>query len=288
MGSSLRSVGRTRRRSAAVVVLVAALAACSDGGRTTASTNEVPTTSSTNEVHTTSSSTSSTSSTSIRRNPDAAARRYLVESTRSRLAAASWYKWYTNLAEALPNARYHAGDKEPVPVTELLVLGEIIDVTEGVGFWPAGKPDSATDVRQVDFDDERAMWRTLHLTVRVDREVDSDGGPKVDEVRVVWTIDGRAYGRGDGDEQLPTIKTALRELGPVVMLLQHNATADYGPNLLAIVEGGALLATVADDGSISFPFMDPGEDETFRDGIRTVEDLFSEARKPATVQSVPG
>ena len=75
------------------------------------------------------------------------------------------------------------------------------------------------------------------------------------------------------------ISEGIRTLGPVVLFLgQPTAVFDYDPSVFAMVEGGALLATVSPDGRLHLPVKSPEEEAALLGRTGTLEQLRTAAR----------
>ena len=102
----------------------------------------------------------------------------------------------------------------------------------------------------------------------------SSGGPLPKRVVVGLSIGGGA----DPSE----ISEGIRTLGPVVLFLgQPTAVFDYDPSVFAMVEGGALLATVSPDGRLHLPVKSPEEEAALLGRTGTLEQLRTAAAAPA-------
>jgi hypothetical protein len=191
-----------------------------------------------------------------------------------------FYRPYETLAAMLPNTKHQfPGHETPASVFTSVVVGDIIGVTDGVGFIE-GVPGVVTRPGQpqaTSFDSPLAAWRTLKLTVKVTRAI---AGHTMGQVVLDWPI----MGSNLHGEDARMVSEGLRRLGPVVLFLGDvpaNPTL-AGLRMLDRVYG---VATVAPDGRLGFPFADAATVAQFTDGITTVDDLAAAARRPEAVES---
>jgi hypothetical protein len=155
--------------------------------------------------------------------------------------------WYKTLDEALPNVTYVSEDGTRSTVADLAVVGTITAVEKGRGFTVEG--DDAPSGTPVDFDTKGARWWSLHMTVKVERTIGSSKSPK--EVRV--------YLPSPGPDGFALMSAGLRSFGRVVLFLrEYGPHIQYDTSMYSIAEDGAFLTTVADDGTLGLPFMEPG------------------------------
>lgn len=160
-------------------------------------------------------------------------------------AAGRGPSWFKALDELLPNTVYQHPNGERETLTDLVVVGRIVEVEEGIGFVvpdgdaPSGQPTS--------FDDPKALWRTVHFRVDVDQT--AGGGQRPRSVRV-----GLAFGV---DGEFAKVAAGLQGLGRVVLFLQRNSPVlAYDPTLYSVVEDGSFIATVGSDGTLALPVID--------------------------------
>jgi hypothetical protein len=203
----------------------------------------------------------------------------------SSLAMSSVRHWKT-LRDVLPNVTYAYdgdGQQSRERVTDSAVVGRVIRTAPARGML--GEPLIAGEdvrTRVVPFDDPRASWRVLSVTVEVSEVL---AGPPVDELVLDWGLNGSSE-RG---EDARVVGQALRDLGTVVVM--SKAWPD-GPEF---VPGRAALALgygvgrVAADGTLDFPLIAPNEAPpaaAFQDGIDTLSELRDEARRPPRTERV--
>jgi hypothetical protein len=154
--------------------------------------------------------------------------------------------WYKTLDEALPNVTYVSEDGARSTVSDLAVVGTITAVEKGRGFTVAG--EDAPSGTPADFDAKGARWWSLHMTVNVERTIGSSKSPK--EVRV--------YLVSPGPDEFAVMAAGLRSFGRVVLFLrEYGPHIQYDTSMYSIVDDGAFFTTVAEDGTLGLPFMDP-------------------------------
>lgn len=129
----------------------------------------------------------------------------------------------------LPNARYSVEGEAPSPdpPTELAVVGTVVEVVPGAAMDDGeSHPERAY---QVQWDSERADWKTVHLHIDVEEEI--AGEAPADLVVGLST---------SPDVDVADMARQLRGLGRVVLLLRDGgAVFDYDDSLYAIpLDGG--------------------------------------------------
>lgn len=160
-------------------------------------------------------------------------------------AAGRGPSWFKTLDELLPNTAYQHPTGQRETLTDLVVIGHIVEVEKGIGFVvpggdaPSGQPTS--------FDDPKALWRTVHFRVDVDQTAGGSQRPRSVQV-------GLAFGV---DSDFAKIAAGLQGLGRVVLFLQKNSPVlAYDSSLYSVVEDGNLIATVGADGTLALPILD--------------------------------
>jgi hypothetical protein len=195
-------------------------------------------------------------------------------------AGASYARPWTTLRDVLPHVTYAsvtAGQQSRERITDSAVVGRVVSTDEAHGML--GEPLVAgEDVRSrvVAFDDDRAAWRVLSVTLQVSETL---AGPPVDELVVDWYL----RGPDDGGDDAGTASRALRDLGTIVLLSKaHPDRPEFVPGRAAVPMGYGV-GRVASDGTLSFPLIAPDESpsaEVFLDGVDTLTELRTEARTP--------
>lgn len=211
----------------------------------------------------------------------AAARTAVVDNLAARIAmTAGFPPLYQSPLELLPNVKFKVDSAPAEALSDAVVTGRITEVEPGVSQVSSGEDSVAL----ADFEDCRAMARTLHLEVSVDEELgptDVSGSVRV----------GLAIGASvDPNEMM----AGLESLGQVLLFLSaESAVFDYDPSLYRILENGALLGVVGADGRVEFPVqaqlhvegsLSPEEMREFSQ--YTVDDLREAAAEPERVISL--
>lgn len=203
----------------------------------------------------------------------------------SSVAVSSARHWRT-LRDVLPNVNYsyeRDGQQSSERVTDSAVVGRVTRTAPGRGML--GEPLVAGEdvrTRVVPFDDPRAAWRVLSVTVAVSETL---AGTPVDELVLDWYLSGSSE-RGDDAR---VVGQALRDLGTVVVM---SKPWPEGPEFVpgrAALELGYGVGRVAADGALDFPLIAPNEAPpaaAFQDGIDTLSDLRDEARQPPRTEKV--
>lgn len=185
-----------------------------------------------------------------------------VGALHQRYLASAGARPFDQLSDLLENTLYRMGEAPARPLTKAVVVGRVTDVEPGRGFRIEG--DDAAEGIETDFDDPRALWRTVHMTVAVDSVV--SGEIDRDPVTVGLAFDAAS-------PSLDQITRDLESLGTVLLFLNHSPVFDYDPGVYGTVLDGALLATVDDQGNIRLPVLDGDEQEQLLTGSATVAAL---------------
>lgn len=190
---------------------------------------------------------------------------------RARNEAGARIHVYESLGELLPNVVFGESEATAMPVVRAVLVGRIRSVEQGLGFRvPDG--DAPGGIR-TSFDDKLALWKTVHLSVDVEKAIGGDATERT--IRVGLAIDA-----GDSDKTIQ----ALEDLGRVVVFLNRGASAvfDYDDGLESLVDDGATLAVVDEEGRLTLPLMDRARQASVLRGARSTDDLerhASEARQ---------
>ena len=134
--------------------------------------------------------------------------------------------------------------------------------------------------RVVAFDDPRAGWRVLHVTVEVEETL---AGSPADELVLDWFM-GAPAGRGPDAR---AIGQALKDLGRLVVL---SKAAPDRPTFIpghTALNSGYGIGRVAADGTLDFPLITGTEGPStrvFQHGIDTLDELRDAAQKPTRIE----
>ena len=208
-------------------------------------------------------------------------RQALLQSIEHESDEASFHRPYATVAEMLPNTKHHVvGQPAPVVVFDAVVVGRITDVANGDGYIEATGPPVEGQVGggpiKAPFDSPLANWRTLRLSVDVERRI---AGDVADDFAVDWSLLGSS---AKGDDAA-AVTAGLLDLGTVVLFLDRSpaATAPSGLSLLDRVYG---IGVVRSGGRLEFPFVEAERVTPFMNGVATIDDLVREAGKPDRVK----
>ncbi len=207
---------------------------------------------------------------------DLAARDRAIESLAGRLGNTLLAPpLHQSLDELLPNVRFNVDSGSPSSLVDSVVVGEIDDATPGRSQIMLEEPDGP--LAMVDFEDIRAMVRTVHLSVDVDEEIGSDVvGDRITVGLVIPAeVDPEVTMRG------------LESMGPVVLFLRDDSVVfDYDDALYSIVGNGTFLGLIGNSGEIDFPVIRRTESssmpETMFAGV-TLDTLREAASGPERV-----
>ncbi len=197
---------------------------------------------------------------------------YATETMQNRDRNSDRITLYQSLEEALPNVTFTTGPESFPAASQLVVRADIVDVQKGKGFWIPG--DDAERGTVIEFDDSRALWQTVHLTVAVSEMVAGEP-PSSSSLDVGVAIDPSV--------DFERFADGLLELDDVVLFLtKRTGVFDYEPDRFGIVEDGALLLSVDRDGKLELPFMAQERRERLTP-LPSLEALKRAAHQPATV-----
>lgn len=212
-----------------------------------------------------------------------AASAYASDVMLARLAASSRAPSpWRSLDELLGNVAFRTDGGPARPLTDLAVVGPVVAVDEGYGFVPiergvapAGKV--VGDGAEVAFHDPRALWRTLHLRVRVEEVLSGDAKPG-QEIEVGMSL-------GDAKHvDAARFAQGMRDLGRAVWFLtDHSPAFAYDRKLFADLEDGSLITPIDADGRLSTPFADAGGGAGALTKTPTLASLRSAALEPERV-----
>lgn len=179
------------------------------------------------------------------------------------------------LGEALPRMVYRTSYGE-FRGSEALLVGEVSSVSPGRAFYldTTAQPEIETEIP---WDDPRAEWRTFHLTVRVHETLGrAPGSPLIGSELVVGVATSSATDMGE-------LAAAYTSAGRMVWPLIHSPVFDYDPTVLGIVNDGAFLTFVNDNGNLD-PAAKEGEpSRSFLSGVETLSQLRRAAAMPEEV-----
>jgi hypothetical protein len=198
----------------------------------------------------------------------------------SSVAMSSGARHWKTLRDVLPNVTYTYegnGQQSSEQITDSAVVGRITHTAPGRGML--GEPlVTGEDVRSrvVPFDDPRAAWRVLSVTVAVSETL---AGTPVDELVLDWYLSGSSE-RGDDAR---VVGQALQDLGTVVVMSKAwPDRPEFVPGR-AIFELGYGLGRVATNGTLDFPLIARNEAPAaaaFQDGVDTLSELRNLAHQP--------
>lgn len=201
---------------------------------------------------------------------------YTVSRLQSRDAVADYATPYTKLWQVLPNVDLKGRAGVTQSVTRQTIVGKVVGVEKGKGFFASAADDSKSIV--VDFDSPRAHWRTVHLLVQPTESLAGSEKALPATVKV-----GIAFGaQADAERMI----NGLGELGNVVLpVLPSSKVFRYDSSVLSLAEGSSLIVSVADNGALSLPFeSDKSRSAQFLDDTQTLSELRTfGARQPVTI-----
>jgi hypothetical protein len=176
----------------------------------------------------------------------------VISHLHARYDASAGARPFNSLDDLLDNVRFSMPGRQTRPMTDAVVVGKVTEVSKGMGFYVEGN-DGATGI-ETDFDDPRVEWRTVHLTLAVERTLSGSNETPV-------TV-GFAFGNAIPFDQ---IRHDFLSYERVLLFLQKGQPVfDYNPNVYGTIMDGALLGLVGSDGSISLPVLGDGAAELMK------------------------
>lgn len=198
---------------------------------------------------------------------------YFVDTQSERGSSVSWITNYTSPGEALPNTSFLHPDGTRTTPSDAVVVGRVAKVNKGYGWvWPDGADDAPSGI-QAKFDHPRAVWKTVHLDLMVEGVV---AGRQVKTFRVGMAI--------DGDTDFEKFAAGIQEMGSAVwFLVKASPVFDYDQRLWSVVEGGAMIARLGSDGSLSFDLLEASRNAAYTGEAPTLDALQALADAPGRV-----
>lgn len=201
----------------------------------------------------------------------AAARTSVIRDLVERASAQDGVWPERSLSDLLPSHRFRLDGAKAAALAQGIVIGTVTEATPGRGYMIVG--DDASSGTQIAFDDPRAVWRVLELTITSDTRL----GDVAKTVRVGVVVDGSLA----PDEAI----AGYLGLGRIALVLNAPGKFDFDPDLYSVRESGSLLALVSKHGQITFPALGADNDD-FVGALDTVPELVDEATDAAPVVDV--
>lgn len=177
-----------------------------------------------------------------------------------------------SLDDLLPQQEFSIDGAAADSLAEGIVFGTVTNVAPGRGYMIEGA--DAAEGTEIPFDDSRALWRVIVLTVKTDTKL-GDIDPKTIEVGVVI----------DGGLDTKAARAGYLALGRVALVLNEPGKYAFDETLYSVRQSGALLGVVSKNGTISFPAMG-AESTEFLDGLDTVAEVVAGAKEDTEVVEV--
>jgi len=205
---------------------------------------------------------------------DSVALAYAVEHLSERYMSMDGIWLDDELREALPNVKFSIDGSAPQPAYGGLVQGQVTAVAAGASYRDEIGAEAARSV-QLPFDSPDAMWRMIVLTIDVENDFDpTTEAPETVPLGVTF----------DGGADANSIMSAF-EGQHVLAVLDRPGAFSADPTVRTAGRSGALLGFVAEDGSISMPFL--GEDEReYLNGLTSIAAVIAESEKPTSIINV--
>lgn len=210
--------------------------------------------------------------------PAAADGSYVIEQLQARNESRDGARYFADITELLDNTRFEVAGSPAIPLTDAVVVGRVAAVEPGAGFRVEG--EDAPGGIQVDFEDDRALWHTVHVHVDVDQVVSGDA------VEGTTVTVGFALGTPATFDKIADGFLAMGDL--LLFLLGGSPVFEYDPSIYATMDDGALLALVDPEGRITLPVLDDTQAATLTGPAPTVQELRRAAAAPVRVVRVDG
>lgn len=202
--------------------------------------------------------------------PDLGTATDVIGEMRRRQEGAASVRPFDSLTELLDNTLFQMGDASPKPLTEAVIVGQVIDVQPGRAF--TDETDDAPDGTETDFGDPDAIWRSIHVSINVETVV---SGAVDEPVLVGFAFDPRL--------SVEDIRAQFEEFGSVLLFLNRSPVFDYDPHVYGTVLDGALLGLVDARGQIQLPVLEANEGARLLQRASTIEQLRAAAKEPRRV-----
>lgn len=200
------------------------------------------------------------------------ARNYVFTAMEQRTSSQDGEWVEDTLEDLLPQQEFSIDGADAAALAEGIVFGTVTDVAPGRGYFIEGA--DAAEGTEIPFDDSRALWRVIVLTVKTDTKL-GDIDPKTIKVGVVI----------DGGLDTAAAQAGYAALGRVALVLNEPGKFEFDPSLYSVRQSGALLGVVSKNGTISFPAMG-SESTAFLDGLDTVAEVVAGAKEDTDVVDV--
>lgn len=174
------------------------------------------------------------------------------------------------LSETLPNFTVSWDGEPGVRIFGATVEGRVNGVRPGSSHHDSVSDDGTLQREDLVFDDQKANWRVVVLTV----EVLNDFDPQAElpsEIEALWldgTTDPEVLRKGFEGQRIFAVLEMPGRLEP--------ATA------YPVARNGALIGVILGDGSLSLPGLG-AEEEAYMDGLTTISAIEEAAESPAFV-----
>lgn len=182
------------------------------------------------------------------------------------------------LADSLPNRSYSVDGGEPLFVSTAAVRGTVVDAQPGAAYYVPGdelSPDAESGT-EIDFYDERALWRQITVTLEVADGVGADVGETLTFAITSSVPDAEKSLQGAG------------ALGEIAVVLQPAGLLKYDRTVHSLAYTGSALALVAPDGGLTYPAISDDEARSVIGDLTTwaaLEDEASTKRAATKVNS---
>ena len=161
--------------------------------------------------------------------------------------------WYSSPLEATPLTTYVIdGEEKPNPVSDLFVVGTVLNVTGGMGYsWPGGPQVVGGQPTEelMQFNHEDAWLSTVHLTVSIGSSLYGDATfASLQEVKI-----GLALLSPVNLDSLRTELVGQRIAAP--LRINEKTFFRQESEVYGVLLSGEMLGFVGDDGMVSFPAL---------------------------------
>lgn len=184
------------------------------------------------------------------------------------------YEWplYSSALQTTPRTTFVVDGRTVGPVSDLFVVGRVIQVAAGTGYsWPGGpQVVGEAPTREVhEFNSNDSWLSTVHLSIAIENSIYLDDDyTNMNEITIGLFLLNPV--------DLNSLKTELEGKRIAAPLHSNEKTAlDLEPGAFGVLRGGELLGFVDDSNSVTFPAFDHNQPLDSGSQEITLEDLLN-------------
>jgi len=203
---------------------------------------------------------------------------YILENLRAMSEARNVVGYAKSFADYLPNQSFSISGGEPFTLSRGVVRGKVVEARPGAAYYVPGdelSPDASTGT-EIDFYDKRAQWRHIEVIVEV-----ADGLGDVPKSGQL------SFAIVSGSPDAARALRGAAALGEVIVALEGTGHVDFNPEVHTVAHWGDAIATVDDNGVLTFPaFEDEAILKEFVGELTTWEAIKAQAAVTKPVAEV--